>query len=138
MKIAVRDISAQPIQVEGEMMITELADPAQSIYCKDPVKIIAMAQSTPGTITVHAQAVAFLCCECSRCLTSFNKNIQKEMVFHYPMDSVTAEIDIGDDVRQEIIVDIPAKILCQDDCRGLCSGCGADLNNEKCQCDEII
>lgn len=30
---------------------------------------------------------------------------------------------------------IPLQIVCCDDCKGLCSGCGASLNSEKCQCD---
>lgn len=134
MKISVRDISAQPIQVEGTIMIVELADPAQSVYCKDPVKIIATAQSVPGTMTVQVKAVACFRCQCSRCLSSFDKEVQKEFVFHYLMDTVTTEIDIGDDVRQEMIVDVPVRVLCQDDCKGLCPGCGVDLNTEKCQC----
>ena len=44
-------------------------------------------------------------------------------------------IDISEDVRQTILLAVPLKLLCRDDCRGLCAGCGANLNTEACRCE---
>jgi len=31
---------------------------------------------------------------------------------------------------------IPMKLLCREDCQGICPGCGANLNQEACRCGE--
>ncbi len=70
---------------------------------------------------------------CSLCLEEFNNLFEKDFTLHYDikgLDSVT----IDPDVRDEIILEHPIRILCSPDCRGLCSFCGANLNKEKCDC----
>lgn len=37
-------------------------------------------------------------------------------------------------IYENLIVNIPMKITCREDCRGLCSGCGVNLNREACKC----
>ena len=44
-------------------------------------------------------------------------------------------IDIGDLVRDIIISAQPTKHLCSEDCKGLCSVCGANLNKTECGCN---
>jgi uncharacterized protein len=45
-----------------------------------------------------------------------------------------AEIDVGDEVRDEIVLAMPVKPLCRESCRGLCSVCGGNLNLTACGC----
>ena len=45
-------------------------------------------------------------------------------------------LDLSDVLRQYLLTDEPLKTLCRRDCRGLCPECGADLNTEKCRCDQ--
>jgi len=45
-------------------------------------------------------------------------------------------IDLGDMVRQEIILHFPLKSLCSKSCKGLCSVCGKNRNKMKCDCKE--
>jgi uncharacterized protein len=44
------------------------------------------------------------------------------------------ELDITPDLRDLVILTFPERHLCSDDCKGLCAGCGADLNTEPCAC----
>ncbi|MBN1297720.1 DUF177 domain-containing protein, partial [bacterium] len=44
-------------------------------------------------------------------------------------------IDICRVIAEQIVLQIPMKTLCSDDCKGLCSRCGADLNAGTCGCD---
>lgn len=44
------------------------------------------------------------------------------------------EIDITDDVREALLLAIPVKNLCRDDCKGICSHCGVNLNHGACDC----
>ncbi len=43
-------------------------------------------------------------------------------------------LDLGEAVREALLLAVPLRPLCRDDCRGLCAGCGADLNHESCRC----
>jgi uncharacterized protein len=44
------------------------------------------------------------------------------------------EISLNQQVYENLIASMPMRILCGDDCRGLCPGCGANLNIELCRC----
>jgi uncharacterized protein len=45
------------------------------------------------------------------------------------------EIDLADKVREALLLDLPIRLLCREDCRGLCPSCGANLNAGDCGCD---
>jgi uncharacterized protein len=44
------------------------------------------------------------------------------------------EIDLDEAVREQIYFSLPMKSLCREDCSGLCTFCGANLNKEECKC----
>lgn len=44
-------------------------------------------------------------------------------------------IEVDDLVREEILLAIPAQVLCREDCKGLCATCGADRNLTECECE---
>ena len=44
------------------------------------------------------------------------------------------KLDLDAPICDEILLSFPMRILCSDDCKGLCAGCGADLNREACRC----
>jgi uncharacterized protein len=44
------------------------------------------------------------------------------------------EVDLSGLVAETIYVELPQKLLCQEDCKGLCPVCGANLNRQSCEC----
>jgi uncharacterized protein len=48
------------------------------------------------------------------------------------------EIELGRYLRSELVLDLPLRHLCREDCRGLCPGCGVDLNSGSCKCERPI
>ena len=48
------------------------------------------------------------------------------------------EINLDDLVMEQIELNLPNRVLCREDCRGLCPQCGADLNLEQCRCSQPI
>lgn len=44
------------------------------------------------------------------------------------------KVDLAALLREQITLALPARVLCVTDCKGLCPGCGADLNHEACRC----
>ena len=55
----------------------------------------------------------------------------EEKYFIYDKDT----LDITDIIRESILAVLPQKILCRDDCRGLCPKFGKNLNQGQCDCD---
>ncbi len=46
----------------------------------------------------------------------------------------TGSIDLDDIIREQIYLSLPMKLLCENDCAGLCASCGVNLNHETCKC----
>jgi len=46
----------------------------------------------------------------------------------------TGEVDLDEALREAALLALPQKLLCAEDCRGLCPTCGANLNRESCRC----
>jgi len=55
---------------------------------------------------------------------------------HLPMGE--NEVTLDAQIYENLIVSIPMQILCREDCKGLCAGCGANLNVEECSCRPAI
>jgi uncharacterized protein len=47
-------------------------------------------------------------------------------------------LDVDKLVSDEIVVALPTKVLCKDDCKGLCPVCGKNLNYGSCSCDRSV
>jgi len=48
------------------------------------------------------------------------------------------QLDVETLVHNEILVNWPAKILCKEDCKGICPKCGQNLNMRECGCDTFV
>jgi len=51
---------------------------------------------------------------------------------YYQKDSLLLE----DVLREQVLLSLPVRTLCKDDCKGLCPRCGQNRNNHDCSCDE--
>lgn len=84
---------------------------------------------------------------CSRCLKGFpfplefefeDEWISVELVSQELEDSVLIfekdEIFIDERILEHVLLHLPMKFLCSEDCKGLCLKCGADLNLNPCNC----
>jgi uncharacterized metal-binding protein YceD (DUF177 family) len=73
---------------------------------------------------------------CSLCLEEFNNLFEKDIQLHYDIKGLDF-VSLDQDIRDEIILDHPIRVLCQPDCRGLCPVCGGNLNTEHCDCKSL-
>ena len=103
------------------------------MHFPDPLRHKIEARKSVNDLTVAAPVEGERNFTCSLCLEDFNNLFEKDFTLYYDIkgrDSVT----IDQDVRDEIILEHPIRILCSPDCRGLCPFCGANLNEETCNC----
>jgi DUF177 domain-containing protein len=90
---------------------------------------------------------------CSRCLEAFGFPAEKKFEIVLAPDSMAmdrkrelnktemglsfyqgAEIDLAPLIREQVLLSLPIRPLCTEECRGLCAGCGVNLNQEACRC----
>ncbi len=85
-----------------------------------------------GDLLLEGGIKAAAALPCDRCNADFRASLAESFdeVYEYSVES----IDIEDLVRQALVLAVPAKILCSDGCKGLCTRCGADLNAGPCKC----
>lgn len=94
--------------------------------------------------------------QCCRCLGKCKKELAAELEMVFQREGYSGEIpsgtsesdfvllsfdeeycyDIFPRVMEAIVLEVPIKILCDEDCKGLCPVCGADLNKEECTCEK--
>ena len=72
---------------------------------------------------------------CARCLAKIQNIFKKDFNVNY--EAKPGDIlKLDEDIRQEMILDYPMKVLCRPDCKGLCLNCGQNLNVAKCECNK--
>lgn len=88
--------------------------------------------------------------ECDRCLDGFEQQLSIRYTMFYiydeqesgkfPEDEVqiinpdTVYLELAEDVRQFVLLSVPLKLLCKEDCKGLCTNCGTNWNHASCDC----
>lgn len=101
-------------------------------------------------ISLDCTIDAVLLIPCDRCLefvkVPFHLHVSKDIDLKKTTEEREAELDeyyflqgMNFDtevfVRDEILVNLPMKVLCKDDCKGICNKCGTNLNKGSCDCD---
>lgn len=46
------------------------------------------------------------------------------------------EVDLSNYIREQVAISLPVKVVCSEDCKGLCATCGANLNKDSCDCEK--
>jgi uncharacterized protein len=135
----------QPSEVEQEGDAYTIAAPVQVNLAihkdKDRFRLVGRAQTE-------------LELQCGRCLEPFRMPVDAAVDVRYlPVTELSAEderevaeedldtgyyrddqIDLNELLREQFYLALPMKPLCRDDCAGLCSQCGKNLNTGTCQC----
>ncbi len=114
-----------------------------------PVLVVGEVRNIAGMLQLQMKISADLSAVCDRCLTEFQKPYEQNftcMLASEVMDEknddirllVNDAVDLSEIAREVFILNMPTKILCRDDCKGLCFSCGVNLNFETCRCKKEV
>lgn len=105
----------------------------EGVEFAEPLSLWLTAIYNNGKVLLKGTLRTKVNLECSRCLQSFC----------YPFDGSFEEeievedkavLEVADLVREAFYTDFPLKPLCHIFCKGLCAACGANLNEQQCDC----
>lgn len=114
-------------------------------YCfSSPVNVSGRFFNRAGVVYLEYSVSFSLSLVCDRCLNEFERNYSFDFS-HIVVPSLNGDnddyivadgqsIELNDIAFTDLLLQLPSKILCKDDCKGLCMVCGCDLNVADCNC----
>lgn len=120
--------------------------PYSSYYpLKEPVCASGRVYSKADVVYLDLNITYVINGVCDRCaediVKQYSINVDKILVNQLQNDDNDDYIvvdnnmlDLDELVNEEVSLSLPSKLLCKDDCKGLCQKCGTNLNVKKCDC----
>ncbi len=110
-----------------------------------PVKVQGTVTASADVVMLRAEISFTFVGECDRCLRRFERS------YRLPLERILVDqlhddendefillqqyqLQLDELVLAEMLLELPYKSLCREDCRGLCPLCGKDLNDGFCGC----
>ncbi|MGI6086567.1 MAG: YceD family protein [Kiritimatiellia bacterium] len=136
MILELADLRKRPRHLQGEIDALDLdLETIQFIRTGAALHYDLRAECLGNELLVRGKLTMDLECLCARCGAWFNRQqTVPEFVRLFRLHDNDTAIDLTDDIREDMILSFPSNWLCSDDCQGLCSACGADLNHGPCRC----
>lgn len=116
-------------------------------YSLEDFRIKGGVYNRAGIVSLDYRAEFTLNAECDRCLRPIRRQFDCSFkhILLRTADNEDDEyivtsgdvLELEDVAVQDALLQLPAKLLCRDDCKGLCINCGADLNLGSCGCEEL-
>ena len=117
----------------------------------EPVRAEGTVRNTAGVLVMTGAIHTTIHGVCDRCASDFTSNVEfpldvvlvtelsneeNEDEWVFPLEGDSADLD--DIIRTVFVLNMDSKLLCKPDCRGICGGCGRNLNDEACSCQKEL
>ena len=163
MQIHIGDMPADGLSLKDRLAIESfpaLGSLTQQGEClfHSPVDVKLSILPVAGMFRVEGKLRTLVGLTCSRCLDAFSYSLASHFHVTYTRElpdglgtppeeqELKAEemglvsfagetIDFRDMLQDQVVLSIPMQPRCRDDCQGLCTQCGTNLNLETCHCD---
>jgi uncharacterized protein len=138
MKIWVARIPEEGSDLEGDEpgAILEL-DGERFVKVVDDVQYALHVQHVSNELVVAGTLSADVELMCTRCAEFFSTTVvDSDFLRAYPASEDTDSVDITGDLREDLLLHLPAFPVCKEECKGLCAQCGSDLNKGSCACEK--
>ena len=117
----------------------------------EPVLANGTVRNTAGVLVMTGSITTCIHGPCDRCASPFDREIdlpinvvlvtemaneENEDEWVFPLEGDSADLD--DIVRTVFVLNLDSKLLCKEDCKGLCCRCGTNLNDGPCNCQKEL
>jgi len=133
------------LEFEGEQLLTDIEYQGERIGFVYPLRLKGVISNTGQMLLAKLSLEGFIELQCGACTKVYNdsivlsfeavykrfKDTEDPDVFTYQNDRV----DFHDAVLEYVLLNLPTRRRCREDCLGLCPRCGIDLNVDMCRCD---
>lgn len=159
MRIVVEDLPNRPVHFSGAgvLALPRGQDP-DGLVVQEPVIYRIEVLRQDSSVRVEGCVEAVVDAVCSRCAQQFPMPLDRQFsvvfiaaneyegVLETELDENDLDLDYYDGVSidglqlfgEQVMLELPMRTLCADECRGLCVTCGADLNHGECDCESDV
>ena len=117
----------------------------------EPVLANGIVRNTAGVLMMQGDITTTIHGTCDRCANDFDRDVsfpidvvlvtemaneENEDEWVFPLEGDSADLD--DIVRTVFVLNLDSKLLCDEDCKGLCCRCGKNLNDGPCSCQKEL
>ena len=117
----------------------------------EPVLAEGTVRNTAGVLMMTGDITTTIHGTCDRCANDFDREIhfpievvlvtemaneENEDEWVFPLEGDSADLD--DIVRTVFVLNLDSKLLCKEDCKGICYRCGKNLNDGPCSCQKEL
>ena len=117
----------------------------------EPVVAEGTVRNTAGVLLMTGMIHTTIHGTCDRCAADFDRymelpidavlvtelaNEENEDEWVFPLEGDSADLD--DIVRTVFVLNLDSKLLCKEDCQGICFRCGKNLNDGPCNCQKEL
>lgn len=135
MIIEIPKLHAEGDWFEGEEPVSILGLEDAKVQLAKPIRYRLWAQPVSGKLVVKGEWELELALECGRCADFFSTTLgDSSFLRDYEISGGVETVDVTPDIREDVLLAIPAYPVCRDECRGLCPTCGKNLNGGACTC----
>ena len=138
------DIIGENVDVDYTVDVQKLTSIKGYSFSR-PVTIKGAIVNRAGVVTLKYSAAFTLHACCDRCLIEFDRDYSFDFE-HILVRSLNSDndeyvvtesgkLDMDELALSDCLLQLPSKMLCKDDCLGLCQFCGTDLNQNECDCN---
>lgn len=135
-----------PMEMEG----VQLQSGAFPIVGKEPVHVV-VSHVKDRELRIKAEGKIQVMIPCDRCLKDVNQEFVLDIEKYVDLNVSDAELvegldesnfidgyhlDVDKMLFNEILIGWPTKVLCSEDCKGICNVCGQNLNLGTCNCED--
>ena len=156
MNIDLYGLSQPAHDFDIEISAADLNLDEESARVEKPVKITGTLRKGIAQVDIEGNIRGEIEIDCTRCLAATETPIDFSFKVAYvtpenytqdPEAELRAEdlevavfegdkIDLNELAREQILLNLPIRFLCSQDCRGLCPKCGVNKNTVDCNCEE--
>ena len=144
------DCPGQSIPYSASIDLSDLRY-GESYPVTEPVSAQGVVRNTAGVLVMTGSLHTTIHGVCDRCANEFEKDVE------FPIDVVLVTelsneenedewvfplkgdcVDLEEIIRTVFVLNLDSKLLCKDDCKGLCCRCGKNLNDGPCDCPKEL
>ena len=116
-------------------------------HLKGDIQVKLVIDKRLDDLNLKATIVSSAELVCDRCLRKFEKELNSNFEVYYSSKYSDSEeqntrhlslnnptINLLSDVRSSLVLSLPIKLLCEENCKGLCPTCGVNWNQRDCEC----
>ena len=129
-------------------------DPLDGVEFEGDAHVVGEVTDEAGYMHLTLEASVVYRTECARCLAPVNGefavNLERTVAAEGTLSEeqleenvdeyaviVNGMLDLDETIREELLLSFPMRVLCEEDCPGLCSKCGKPLRDGDCGCSKV-